>query len=656
MAPPKKGPALAIPVATSMSAPALSVAAPAPNAVYQGQQVQFTVSPWPPTGLSLAQGTIYSSVWTIIPTPQSPTSYTYDNVALVSTDLVSKVANFIWDTSDVEPGAYDVSVSLSDGVTAAPVVLPSTTSTDTLTPTQVAIRLRPIASGDTIPVTMQRASEPQTSDAALWVAIRFSAKQLSFQNYVQFVDTIMCPPAPSPMGAPTVDDVIDNYLKQPACLPQPLSQRRFLPFPNMDAYRLLKVATESFLMLNCGVYLNPNTLSALVNGQLRATTPPSAGQPFPISTFDINDDATRLNQSPSSLPQHITNWWNIYLQSGNQYLNSGDIQSRIIPYLALVRSRLKDLPLTSFCSMGMACDGILRSKLTNPCLIELIWSYWHEECMLVQTLNAISRRFQNFRGAGDRDPLARFDLDPLRRLNSFLWGYVQDEQHRLTVVRRAYEYNHEYGLALEGKALRALRPSDSRSKFLEAFHNLLYLCTIFFKEDDDTTVVADGFPLLNALREVHYILAAGAANQFGELPSNARQEMLMQQWLLARPEMREFLGGKIMVPYPEDWMDRVETVKTMQGWTDVSVVHFHDLGVYGEQIVLAIRYGAWSLTTATAAQAANWARYWRNEIQGYIHAYRAATGVDLTSEPVNSTLPSVLLLRRWAAQRAAVRG
>ena len=54
--------------------------------------------------------------------------------------------------------------------------------------------------------------------------------------------------------------------------------------------------------------------------------------------------------------------------------------------------------MTHFCQMGMECDGILRSKLTNPCLIELIWSYWQEEGMLVQTLNAISRRFQNLRG------------------------------------------------------------------------------------------------------------------------------------------------------------------------------------------------------------------------------------------------------------------
>lgn len=424
----------------------------------------------------------------------------------------------------------------------------------------------------------------------------------------------------------------------------------------MDAYRVLKVATECFLMLNCGVYLSPGALSALVNSQ-PITTPPVPFPP-PSNPYDPNDDATRLNQSPASIPASLGQWWSGYLAEGNQYLNSAitprDPMNKIIPYLALVRSRLSELPMTHFCDMGFECYGILQRKLTNPCLIELIWSYWQEEGMLVQTLNAISRRFQNLRGAGDRDPLMRFDIDPLRRLNSLLWGYVQDEQHRLTVVRRAYEYNHEYGLALEGKALRALRPSDSRSKFLEAFHNLLYLCTVFFKEDDDTTVVADGFPVLNALKEVHYILAAGAANQFGELPSTARQEMLMQQWLLARPEMREFLGGKIMVPYPEEWMDRVDNVKSMQGWTDVSVIYFRDLAVYGEQIVLSARYGAWSITN-DPARAANWARYWRPEIQAYIHAYRAATGVDLTSEPVNSTLPSVLLLRRLATQRPLAR-
>ena len=79
---------------------------------------------------------------------------------------------------------------------------------------------------------------------------------------------------------------------------------------------------------------------------------------------------------------------------------------------------------------------------------------------------------------------------------------------------------------------------DTRSKFLEAFHHLLRLCTVFYKQDDDTTVKADAFPVLNALKEVHLILSQGAHNQFGDLPSTARIEMLMQQWLLARPEFR----------------------------------------------------------------------------------------------------------------------
>jgi len=614
------------------------------NAVYEGQQVALTaaVSGGTPKQIAAAIGTApITYAWAI-----SNGQYNYSGTSTGTTTT----GNFTWDTTGAESGNYTVTVTLTSSDNPAIVNPSGQPPAVPVVPADVTVNLRPISSGDTLPVTMRRAAEPPTSDAALWVAIRYSSNQLSFPNFVKFADTIMC----NDTGG-TFDSIIDNYVNGSACL-VPLAQRRFTPFPNMDAYRVLKIATECFLMLNCGVYLAPDMLYSLVNKKLTGVIPPTHGLPFPPAVFDVNDDASRLNQSASNLPEQITSWWNSYLQTGNQNLNSSDpFQGLIIPYLALVRSRLKDLPMKPICDMGMDCYGILQRKLSNPCLIELIWSYWHEEAMLVQTMNAISRRFQNLRGVGDRDPLARFDIDPLRRLNSFLWGYVQDEQHRLTVVRRAYEYNHEYGLTLEGKALRALRPSDSRSKFLEAFHNLLYLCTIFFKEDDDTTVVADGFPLLNALREVHYILAAGAHNQFGELPSTARQEMLMQQWLLARPEMREFLGGKIMVPYPEDWMDRVDNVKSMEGWTDVSVVHFHDLAVYGEQIVLSVRYGAWSLTTATAAQAANWARYWRNEIQGYVHAYRAATGVDLTAEPVNSTLPSVLLLRRLATQRPVAR-
>jgi hypothetical protein len=175
------------------------------------------------------------------------------------------------------------------------------------------------------------------------------------------------------------------------------------------------------------------------------------------------------------------------------------------------------------------------------------------------------------------------------------------------------------------------------------------VCHRFFLQDDDTTVQSDAFPVLNALKETHLVLSEGAHNQFGDLPTEARVQMMVMQWLLAQPEMREFLGGRPMVPYAEAWMDRVDTMKTIQGWTDTSVTHFRDLGVYGEQLLLSIRYGDWN-NVIDPDRAKNWARRWRPEIQQYAHSYRAATGVDLTVR-ADANMPAGLLERRVSAQR-----
>jgi hypothetical protein len=251
----------------------------------------------------------------------------------------------------------------------------------------------------------------------------------------------------------------------------------------------------------------------------------------------------------------------------------------------------------------------------------------------------------------DRDPLANIELDPLRPLNNLLWGYIQDEVNRLSVKRRAYEYMHQYGLALFGRATPGVRPADNRSKFLEGFHNLLYQASVFFEKDFQTTVIADGFPLLNSLQEVHLVLAQGAHNQFGDLPWTARTEMLLAEYILARPEIRDFLQSRAMVPYKEAWMPQVDTMKTLQNWSDVSVTYFRDLGVYGEQLLLSVRYGDW-IHVNDEDSAKNWARYWRPEIQGYLHAYRAVTGIDLTNpDTVDATLPAVHLQKRMVMQQ-----
>lgn len=550
---------------------------------------------------------------------------------------------FVWDAAKVPSGRYRITVyvwqpkarTVKFGTTAEALSafhddkLDLEGKNDLTTEVQVTS-----APKEPVTVSMRRAESPPTTDQALWSAIRNSANALSFNTYARFMDIVMC-------GGRDDLGLIDEEAHH---LRDPIKQRLRLPFPDTDAYRQLKVATEVFVMFNCGVF------------------------------FD-NRRRRKLEQDPEILaaesrryyqalqPGDIENFWNQLLsQEVLADVDSAGRPVRTLPYLAIIRRKLQDVPVVhpdkasrkrwlQQEEAATECFGILMEKLTHPCLLELIWSYWHEEGMLVQTLNAITWRFQNRRGPADRDPLALLEIDPLRPLNNFIWGYIQDEQHRLTVPRRAYEYDHHYGITLLGKAVPAVQGADSRSRFLEAFHNLLFRCSIFFKEDDDTTVVADGFPVLNALKEVHLLLTQGAHNQYGDLPWTARQEMLMQEWLMARPEMREFLPSRVMVDYPEPWMDRVETMKTLQGWTDTSVMHFRDLGVFGEQVLLSIRFGAWP-SIIEPQNAANWARYWRPEIQGYVHGYRAVTGVDLT-ERVDATLPALLLQRRLAPQRGA---
>jgi hypothetical protein len=458
--------------------------------------------------------------------------------------------------------------------------------------------------GGNIGVRLERTRVHPTRDQALWVAIRNRTHAISFSRYSHFINRVL-------------------QTEEREHLDNPLLERKLSELGTnlhgVGAYEVLKIATEAFLLLECGIRIEEDR---------------DQNQRF----FHPEFESARLGE-PVSFE---------YAQAKlREYLGSPPQ----LPYI----TRVIAAAFPEWRTGGVSCDRVLTGGINEPCLIELIWSYWHEEGMLAQTMNAITRRFQNVRSPGDRDPIAHLEIDPLRPMNNIIWGVIQDEIRRLSVKRRAYEYAHQYGLSLYGRAIRDMRPADNRSKFLEAFHNLLHLCSIFFKEDNDTTVIADGYPLLNALKEVHLILAQGAHNQFGDMPWTARAEMMLQQYILSRPELRDFLQSRAMVPYKEAWMPQVDTMKTLQGWSDVTVTHFRDLAVYGEQILLSVRYGDW-IAINDEDSAKNWARYWRPEIQGYLHAYRAATGIDLTNaDTVDATIPAVLLQKRLAVQQQRAR-
>jgi hypothetical protein len=528
-------------------------------------------------------------------------------------------------------GAYSVTASVKDNEDRQ-IGAPATASV-----TIVSTRVQAT-------VTLQRAATGPTSDQALWVAIRNRTEAISFNRYDEFVDRLLCADPPTDRGrascrlrrirAEESESVPEagDYGEVPIHRVRASLAHR----PNIygpDAYYLLKMAAQAFLIFESGIVINHRRNA--VDGI------PDHDRPAP----GLEDPEYRLGRPVT--------FHDIQSQL-EAYLEITATNARVLPYLKRIVDEL--VPRGSSGEALPYCEEILQHRFTCPSLIELIWSYWEEEGMLVQTLSTIARRFQNL-GGGLRDPLANLEIDPLRPLNNLLWGFVQDEHNRLTVARRAYEYDHHYGLALVGRAVPKLTSADSRSKFLEAFHNLLHRAAAFFRADADATLNADAFPLLNALKEVHLVLAEGAHNQFGDLPWTARAEMLNMQWFLARPEIREFLRGRHMVPYQEGWMGAVDDMKRIQGWTDVTVSHFHELAVTGERILLSVRYGDWSNLDNTEDQAKNWARHWKPEIQLYIHAYQTVTSIDLGAEITDThraaeryIQPSSHLQRRLDAQ------
>lgn len=480
-------------------------------------------------------------------------------------------------------------------------------------------------------VALQRTASSPTQDQALWAAIRNRTSATSFPRYQRFINTLLVDKGGFDKAVQTVERELNDLDID--------GRRQSLGVFGPHSYGILKLATQAFLTLESGVAIRERD---------------AFGERDDIFSAEHEDvRMEREGVTARGLERRL-----------RSYLRTSDGQPVALPYLKrIVRAFIsldKDDPAKP--ETSPFSEGILSHRFTSPSMLELIWSYWLEEGMLVQTINAIALRFQN-RRSSPQDPLGELEFDPLRPLNNLLWGYIQDEHNRLTVSRRAYEYQHHYGLVLQGKAVRDMAPADTRSKFIEAFHNLLYRTSMFYREDRDTTVIADAFPLLNALKEVHLILAEGAHNQFGDLTWTARGEMLINQWMLARPEMREFLRGRYMVPYQEGWMGAVDCMKKLQGWSDTSITHFHELAVTGERILLSIRYGDWVDINNIEEQAKNWARSCKPEIQRYLHGYQAVTGVDLAAETTEAqdgtgrlTQPSKLLQRRLVAQRSGSLG
>lgn len=481
-----------------------------------------------------------------------------------------------------------------------------------------------------------------TDDEALWKAIRKS--KFNFLDYQYFINDIL----------QLEDDRIGPKTREK----QRKAIRSYVsPFQNIASYQYLKQATDLYMLLNGYFFqeengdrsvirtyegelmsLNPDQMTELYDSKFLRSVSRSIRSNFPSAyeMFEKNELGMEIGSETGIMKKAV--------RLDNNYSNldrTKFITEKSTKQDQLRRGIAKSDPSEDFKAAITEDNPALDFdwyNLSQP-MYELIWSYWMEELGLVQTMNAISLRFQNVKKRQGPDPLANFALDSLRPLGNLLWGYVEDERFRTTMVRRCYSYDDNYGISLRGKAVPVLSSVESRSRFIGAFHQLLKMANDYYQQSNFLTVKPDAFPLLNQLKEVHIILREGQHNQFRDLTWTTRVEMLTQQWILDREEVKEFIRGRYMVPFEEGWLGSVDTMKRLQNWNDTSVSHFYHLATNGEQLLLSIRYGDWANPDYRAENAATWAHFWRDEIQRYLHAYRAVTSVDLSADLVE-TRPS----------------
>lgn len=229
----------------------------------------------------------------------------------------------------------------------------------------------------------RRIAEPD-GPMSFFVRLLDSSKSIGFGAYRDFIDQVFhC------KDREGLDPKKPCYDKLAGDSSKLRRLERELTDHGVGAYELLRTATEAFLLFRCCV---------------RPCPPEDRGWPL---NYQTNPDLGDYRKLAS------VDWQELFCKYlGNQRL---PYIQRVID-TAFPEYGISERPLDQrFCA-----DVLLRSRVDNPCFMELIWNYWHEEGMLVQSINAVSRRFQNLRAPGVRDPLAHMEIDPLRPLNNIL--------------------------------------------------------------------------------------------------------------------------------------------------------------------------------------------------------------------------------------------
>lgn len=189
-------------------------------------------------------------------------------------------------------------------------------------------------------VALERPQRQRPGDVnPLWPTIRQRTAAIGFESYRDFERGSL------PTG--DVDDPCQKDIAGSVTRLRNMHGRLHEHMTGVGAYQLLKTATEAFLLMECGVFLR------------QAAIVPA-------------DEARRTGvfMSAADLTEKLA-----------EFLGNGE---SALPYLR----HIADTALSDSDHVNSPfCEGILDSTViacSGPCLLELIWSYWLEEAMLVQ--------------------------------------------------------------------------------------------------------------------------------------------------------------------------------------------------------------------------------------------------------------------------------
>jgi hypothetical protein len=203
---------------------------------------------------------------------------------------------------------------------------------------------KPVA-GDPVSVRLARPEQGRTADQLLWTLIRNRTNAISFNNYFNFVNRVLC-------GG--WEDSAQSKLTPEFGF---VGELRNL---GGNGYEVLKSATELFLQHEAGIIVNP-VQGGLSNGSSQALQ--QMYDPF------ISPEAELVRRNFDQLPAD----WVDQLRNG--YYDKLSANTPVLPYFTQILNRLQELApkggdeIFTSCYGGSAVPSRIRSldSRSTPC-------------------------------------------------------------------------------------------------------------------------------------------------------------------------------------------------------------------------------------------------------------------------------------------------